>query len=473
MAISCAQDGADPVASVQVSVFNGASMTDVSLRGLNVNRAIQDGLRWLYSQDNRAANFDGNTTKWSHKGGWASIGEFPSSETSLAVLAFENHGYNVPNNDDPATGLYERFIVQRGLNFIASQLVPVTLSVQPSGNPCQGTGSDCQGFINPDNGASDTGYSTALAALPLAGSGALARTFSDLPLGNNGGYPNGRTYGEMLQRLTNTIVWGQNDGDTCDGRGGWVYTFSDNTCQRSDGSTVGWDVLALLDSAAAGLTVPAFAKTEFATAHNNHTGTDGSYAYSADPCYPEGLFCFDPSVARSGVGLEASFWLGLGPGNFDDAIAANWNGASSCGVHLGCAYDMFNAFKGLKLHGIATLPGIGVPAGPGYPADDWYAAYVNWLLDNQTAPTTTTGGQWAGMSFSCCFPNNEKYMEAAAALLILSPVALIQPDPTLFATIGLAPTNAVNRPNTSHTVTATALSSGRRARCLASRSTSR
>ena len=68
---------------------------------------------------------------------------------------------------------------------------------------------------------------------------------------------------------------------------------------------------------------------------------------------------------------------------------------------------MFNIFKGLRLYGVNTLPGIGRPAGPGpIPADDWYADYVDNLLANQHNPTNPTGGEWSTaaptMGWSCC-----------------------------------------------------------------------
>jgi hypothetical protein len=124
---------------------------------------------------------------------------------------------------------------------------------------------------------------------------------------------------------------------------------------------------------------------------------------------------------------------------------------------------MFNVFKALKLYGIQQLPGIGRPAGPGsIPVDDWHADYEDYLVANQNAPTATTGGGWVApqMDLSCCeTANNPVY--TAIGELILAPTALIPPDPTLFSTIGLSPASDVNPPGTSHTVTGTALSSGK------------
>ena len=63
------------------------------------------------------------------------------------------------------------------------------------------------------------------------------------------------------------------------------------------------------------------------------------------------------------------------------------------GTNKGCAYTMFNNFKGLKLQGIQTLPNVGRLAGPGgQPAGDWYAeilkvAFVGLLLESSVSDT--------------------------------------------------------------------------------------
>src|SRR5690606_2395116 len=74
------------VATVVVNVYDASTLSAFDLRGLNINRTIQNGLRYLwYSQTNRAGNFPaGVTTDW---------GGYQSPFAALIVLAFENHGY--------------------------------------------------------------------------------------------------------------------------------------------------------------------------------------------------------------------------------------------------------------------------------------------------------------------------------------------------------------------------------------------
>ncbi len=432
-------------------------------RGLGINMAIQDGLRFLWTnQTSRAASFPAAvTTSWNNSG-------FPYADTSLVVLAFENQGFKITANVAP-TGIYEKYIVRRGLNFVLSQLQNVNLGLTPAGNnPCVGvpaaTFADCKGFAPPG----DTGYTTALVITGFAGSGALTQVNNEVA-----GITNGKTYGEILQRLVNSLAWGQNDGAFA-GRGGWDYNF--NNPGRADGSTIGWDVLALLDASAAGATVPAWVISEFQALFNTGgiLNNDGSFDYVADGLPGSGS---SAGPQKSGIGLQGLFLIGETAGPRVTAVMNNinswWNGAAGgigqnswgCGggipgvgfpndTNKGCAYSMFNNFKGLKLQNIVTLPNVGRPAGPGaQPANDWHADYQDWLVANQSAPTTAAGGSWGPvMGFSCCSSGDA--LESAIAELILSPVALVAPDPILFASVGLGPLTATNAVGTDHTVTA-------------------
>ncbi len=452
------------VATTKIQVFNPASFADGgaagdSNRSLGINMAIQDGLRFLWTtQVGRSVSFPANPlTSWNNSG-------FPYADTSLIVLAFENQGYKIAANVAP-TGLYEKYIVRRGLNYVISQLGQLTLGLTPAGNnPCS-VYTDvlpppgiCIGLAPPG----DQGYTTAMAILSLAGSGALAQVNTEVA-----GYTNGKTYGEILQRAVNAMVWGQNDSGA--GEGGWSYGFN---AASLDGSTMGWTTLALLDAAAAGATVPAFAKTEYAKGFTCALNTDGSFDYTGD-CNPAFAGGVAPSPAKGGTGLLGLFYLAnpgpLPPGlpataatvasyingwwSGAGGIGGNYNNCNGGGGNKGCAYAMFNNFKGLKLQGIATLPNVGRLAGPGaQPANDWYADYQDWLVTNQTTPATTGGGNWSPLHFSCCSDGSS--LTAAIAELILSPITLVAPDPILFSTVGLSPVTATNPVGTDHTVTA-------------------
>ena len=470
-------------ATVAIQVFDGLAMTADNLRSLKVNMAIQDGLRYLWtSQANRAGDFPASvTTNWGNSYSYA--------DAALIVLAFENHGYKLTGNAAP-TGLYEKYVVRRGLNYVLSQLSQITLGVQTAGNPCVGAGtgwdgSDCIG-LSTTTGDNHSGYGTSVSILPFAASGALSRVNTEVA-----GATANMTYGEVLQRLVNTAAWGQTDSGA--GRGGWGYAHNGG---QFDGSTVGWAILGFLDAEAAGATVPAFVRTEFKFGFDNALNTDGSFDYGADGS-PASVNNTNPQ--KGGIGLQGLFFIGETGGAREGLvktyISSWWESqkvtTQQCGweyywwygwyyscwnvtsyvpqgiggnawdgpPNKGSAYSMFNNFKGLKLAGVSTLPGVARAAGPGsQPAGDWYADYQDWLVTNQQSANTSGGGDWGTINFSCCYSGLP--INTAIAELILSPVALVLPDEDKFAAVGLTPATNTALELTTHTVTAHADSTG-------------
>ena len=237
---------APEAATVDVAVFDGTLLSLIDLRGVRINMAIEDGLRNLWTtQSSLGPNFSAAvTTNWGNNSPWV--------DASMVVLAFENHGYGLTNDNVAPTGLYQKYIVRRGLNYVMSTLSVRGLGVTPQGDdPCVGSGagwngSDCVGLQT----ASIQGYSVGIAMLGFAGSGALARVNTEVA-----GVTAGMTYGEILQRLTNALAWGQQDAGNVH-RGGvdlfaqrrrirWVHGGLGDPrppgrrCRRGDGATVG------------------------------------------------------------------------------------------------------------------------------------------------------------------------------------------------------------------------------------------
>ena len=480
------------VATTTVVVFDQAVVPPEQLRGLNINRAIQNGLRYLWTTQANLTNFDTTSTTW-----WGNGGQIRSM-SSLVTLAFENQGYHVPNAipcpgagcADP-TGLYEKYVVQRGLNWVMDQLTNFTTGPTAVNgfNACVG-GGGTTGFpaitgptcVSLQQNAENAGYATGISLMSLAGAQAPLRvTRAGLGgptpgngsnvAGRNAGFVAGKTYGEILQRTVNGFAWGQTDCGT--GRGGWYYGF-DNNCGTSDGSTMGWAFSGLIDAAGSGATMPTFVKDEITNflLVNNALNNDGTYDYQSD-----GTAASHNTVnpAKTGTALLALFYSGnisggaypTGNPKVDASVGyinARWagnylgddyTGTCSGASNKGCAYAMFNIFKGLKAQGVTTLPGVGRAAGPGsIPANDWYADYEDYLVGSQSTPTTLAGGQW-DIQFSCCYGDTQG--ETAIAELILAPTAFVLPD-----TLVLSPATDTNPigPTVSHTVTAHVTNNG-------------
>jgi len=447
--------GSAEFATAQITVWDSTAIPADSLRGIKVDMAIQDGLRYLYySQYNRASTFTTNMTSWRS----SSNENHTNSFSNLAILAIQNQGHLITN--DPTKDIFQP-VVQRGLNRLFDILVKEDLRTPAStgtcaarvvGNPCVGVPADgneiwglgaIQDFYD--------GYATPIFAAALAAAvGAAPNRTVDPSLGSgNGGFVANRTYAEILQRIVNAIVRGQGDQNNYYGygEGGWYYYLNEGIYQNncpgcSDGSTMGWALLGLIDSGAAGAQVPPFVKTEFAKTFASQYNNDGSLDYQVDnnPASDS-----NTNDAKTGIALQGLAFLGTAV-NDPKVVASmnyvtrNWNSMTdgqsypceNSAFNKNCAYSMFNIFKGLKLYGISTLPGIGRPAGPGsIAADDWYADYVDNLLSSQHSPTDPTRGEWSQsdtptMGWSCC--ESDTTGITALSELVLSPVAFVRPS---------------------------------------------
>jgi hypothetical protein len=455
------------VATAVITVRDPAALSAFDLRATKINMAIEDGLRSLYfNQFNRAVRFGTNIGSATPMTSWrsASADNETNSFSALAVLAIQNHGHAV---NGPATDIFQP-VVQNGLNWLFDHAIQKDLTpcseggAVPALNPCVGVPAPVNiGLAAPADGLD--GYATPIfaAAIGAAAAAAPARTVAAGIGSANSNFVAGKTYAEVLQRVANAVSWGQSDGPTLFG---WYYNLQAGN--SSDGSTMGWALLGLENAAAAGATIPAEVKARLATTLTAQLNNNGSLDYQGD----SSPTTTSSNTAKTGIGLQGLAVTGALVGDPRVALATgylvrNWNaqvdpidfncaGGSPTTTNKGCGYSMFNVFKGLRLYGINTLPGIGRPAGPGpIPADDWYADYVDNLLANQHNPTSPTGGEWStsppSMGWSCC--ETDQTGITALAELILAPTAFVAPS-----AVSLAPAAAANPVGTNHTVTATA-----------------
>jgi hypothetical protein len=459
-------------ANVDITVVDPTTLTEAEQRNANINMAIEDGLRFLYfNQVARAARYATNLTSWTDQTNNSQNGHVA---TALAVLAMQNHGHSVL--DDPNVDIFQT-VIQRGLNWLFTQLAiqPLTCATEP-GIPdvCPNVPAPVETGLRSHG---NHGYSTPIIGGAIGAASSVApNRLVEAGLGvGNGGFVAGRTYAEITQRIANTVIWGQSDSGA--GRGGWWYTLEAGA--SSDGSTVGWGLLGLIDMAAGGATIPAGSRTEVGMMAANQINGDGTFDYQVSAVMPGS----DPAQTRVGIGLQALFYAGFPSSDprvqlIIDRIEAGWNAAPPGGdvcagapagqnFNKGCGYSMFNIFKGLRLYGVNSID-VPDPDGAGpLAAGDWYGDYVNNLLANQKAVPGDSGrGEWstAGavsgfggqMGFSCC--SSDTNFITSLALLILAPTAFVPPDGGLFSKVGLSPQSASNPPGDDHTVTATAQS---------------
>lgn len=443
------------VATAVITVSDPALLSAFDLRATKVNMAIEDGLRFLYfNQNNRAATFATNMTSWSNLGSF-----YTTAFSGMVVLAIQNHGHAV---NGPATDIYQP-VVQRGLNFLFNTVVTQDMTpcseggAAPPLNPCIGAQANNNiGLKAPLAGFSGyDGYVTPIitAAVAAAASVAPARTVG-AGIGD-ATYVAGQPYSVILQRLANVVSWGQADGANAFG---WYYYVQPGNL--SDGSTLGWAMLGLENAQAAGALVPPEVRSRLATTLNGQLNTDGSLSYQYHGVGVNGT----GSMSKAGIGLQGLSFSGALPAN-PQVVAAvgyiskNWesqvdpsDGFFCSGNNKGCGYAMFNNFKGLRLYGIQTLPGVTRAAGPGpIPANDWYADYVDNLLANQLNATTPTGGDWNAPSMVFSSQINEINGITALAVLILAPTAFVAPT-----VLTLGPANQTAAVGGNATVTATA-----------------
>ena len=451
-----------------------------TIREIRVGNAIRDGLRSLYvNQSSRAATFATSKTSWASS---ATHGiDQTMSATSLAVLAFENHGFNV--NDDPNKAIYQA-VIQRGLNFIFDKLGQLTVTAQAAGDPCVSVSDSPAPCVGLKTTGTRQGYATSIASFAVAGAvagGAGANVVAAGLGASNAGFVAGKTYSEILQRQINAIAWGQSESASAADRGGWRYSLNFDT----DGSAIGWAVLAMLDGAAAGATLPAFVATELAFVIGATSCDDGGGPLTKGLGYTT---CSTGNVLRTGVALQALALMGSDPNgpsakNATDYINDAWNAfhpngeLHACGTpsglaagspsgsrnNKGCIYAMFQVFKGLLLNGKTTLPAAAPLPDPNVVGPlvgtsvNWWREYQDYLVANQQNPSSTTGGEWESpqVLWSCCESGSDvRDMTTALAELILSSTVTVVPC----SIVDLDPdfeTNDLQAGDNEHTVVAT------------------
>jgi hypothetical protein len=317
------------------------------------NAAIQDGLRWMYLQQQS-------------NGCWSPSWN-PRAVTAAVLSAFEVYRH-LPTND-PQTDIYAEF-VQKGLEYIYSNLVSQSIGVQQWGNP--DSNGDGLGIRHNDGGTG--AYEQGLIMYAIA----LSRAPNLLVPMN--GVPNvqGKTYREILQNMVDQLAWAQTDGSG-GAEGGWRY-YVDRASYDSDNSAVQWASIGL-DAAEVQengfmIPVPAFVKSELGKWLSYSRCGDGGYGYTS------ATWC---NMAKTGSGIFSQHFRGLA---ISDPliqtgltfISNHWCDSYDSNTYYeqfhGNFYALYAVKKPLDDWQDWTLPG----------GQDWRLDQMHFLLKDYTTP---------------------------------------------------------------------------------------
>jgi len=398
---------------VAIMVRDRSAVTDTL--PIDVNIAIERGLRWLY------LNQDEETGAWTPWGN-------PVAKTSEAVLAFEVQDH-FPEND-PDSDIYAE-TVQRGLDYLLAGARTVGIESQLAGDP--DANENGVGVAVCGHGGM---YEAAMFTSALAGSWAPNHVVVSGPL-------SGWTYAEVMQDAVDFLAYAQTDAG--DQRGGWRYS---PNAHNSDNSVSQWPVLGFLGAKLweEDVTVPAFVADELEHWVEFIQSDDGGSGYGGP-----GL----SNVARTGALLIEMEYVGdaaetprvqraiefLGSHWYDEP--GEPPGSAGSGGNKGNLYAMYAVKKGFQVLNVDTVPVAGHPEGL-----DWYRDYATWLIGEQTPE-----GNWERNDVG---DNHDDYLTTAWAILILEPVLFPPPPaPTPTPTPTVPPT-ATPTPTPTPTVIATA-----------------
>lgn len=475
--------GADSNYVEFVVIANTDPSSDTSLEQLqiDVNIAIEDGLRYLYLKQNT-------------NNSWSSYQSYDCAATAFAVWAMENQGH-LPTNDFDED-IYAEFVA-KGLDYILTTKAVVMTGASAISAPralaslgaIADTVSDMNGNgavveLCPDN---RSGYSSAIACSAIIASLAPDRVVQSGPLV-------GYTYREVVEDAIDWIGHTQNRGGdtTWSGRGGWDYDPA-NTLTRSDMSINSWMYVAMEGAESVyGIDVPDWIKQECEHALVNHmTNAVGSFefGYSNNGCgnNPKMPCSCGPhghattSGGLSGLRLAETTGPLATPGaiisqqappinsiaamrqNALTYLGTNWGvdgNSANCIGNRRNYYAMWTTARALRL----TAQSLGLPEGDkvqllnGGVSFDWETGeengsgviaesgaregYFHWLVRTQnTTGVVTDRGGWSLSQYSYFVG---PVMNTCLAVLVLTPRVFLEPCPTLVVIPIVEPEPAAN-----------------------------
>ncbi|NIM98123.1 MAG: PKD domain-containing protein, partial [candidate division Zixibacteria bacterium] len=368
---------------------------------VEVNAAIEDGLRWLYLEQES----DG---RWIYSG-------YPAAATAMALLAFENNQH-LPINDINED-IYAEY-VQAGLDFLFTTFYSTSVPVQEAGDPEENApGNTDNNGIGIGVNSSRNGYETGMAMMAIVGSGSIGTPAPDLVATTGPADVIGRTYRDIVVDMVDWCAWAQVDISRGIHRGGWRYT---PNYSNSDNSVSQWPAIGLEAAETNwGVAAPSFVKSELllwlSASQISGGSNDGAFWYMPN------WWAYSP-IGVTGAGLCALSYADIP--NTDPRVtrttgylARNWGHSAN----VNNRYNLYAVAKGCRIavdslgdpYEIVSIDGI-----------DWYTDYATNLMAIQQSH----GGwpdQWG------------RVLSSAWAILVLTP-----------SVVGLPPVAVINAPET-------------------------
>ncbi|MBI5215020.1 MAG: T9SS type A sorting domain-containing protein [Ignavibacteriae bacterium] len=380
---------------------------------ISVNMAIEKGLLYLYQNQYS----DGH---------WADNSNVKAS-TGAALLCFEENGHKPTNDFD--RDIYAEY-VRLGLNYLLSGASQYNIYAQTAGNP--DTDGDGKGAYL--EGSSHATYVNGIANLAVIGAHNNAAN-AQLDTITVGVYA-GKTFYDYGVDMVDQWAFSQTESGTPAYRGGWRYGVATANYGDADNSTTQWPALNLEAAEKSwGIVAPSFVKSELAyTLANTQDGT-GGFGYSQ--------MSYWNNITKTAAGIGSLVYKGENSSSASVISAINflnnnWNSgnldAYSWSNHFyGNTYAMYGVAKGMRIMDNHTgLQFIGT--------HDWYAEYVDHLLNNATWKQNSNGS----------WPRNASYaptsymgdpLNSSFAILVLTQGVVIPPPVAVIDPVSPRPSN--------------------------------
>jgi len=348
-------------------------------RETRVNMAIDRGLWNLHGRTQRTTSDNLPSSYWTGPGGW----DFTVAAST--VQAFQVNGHRASKD---ATRNPYAVNVARGLRFILSsshgRLARIPVPLQ-NGNDPDANGNGDGLIVSQYDHASYVGG-------PLMDALVASGTPNKVADTGDATHVRGRTYRTIVQDLLDGYSYGFSDNT-----GGWYYGYSD-THGENDTSASHWWAIGVLASEVLGLDAPQWVKTiqweigvPLMQPLNPPAGCQFGYTNSHNPLWDDGT-----NTTAAGLILLNADDIPKSHPRYTCAMAyldARFNAS------MGNFYTMYQTVKAMRTAQDAGGNAAAITLLNG--TTDWYAAYADHLVANQTAngtgAFTSTNGTTAGI----------------------------------------------------------------------------